>query len=369
LDAKIYWTIKRMRDNHIPWKEITEYFSVASVDAVQRAFYKQRQKYGQQPILPRTGIDETAELATPYFDEEAAEVVFVDKKIPEDIDWRELVAHAQAAQDISKRLSDLQPNNFATIRIETTKPIAIMFTADWHLGDANTEYAQWQEDIQFLIETPRLYAADLGDETQNMRTFRDLSAVLSQALTPTQQAQLFRSIIKELAARKKLIVKICGNHDTEFDERIFGESLYKYLMDTTKVPRIGNKGLVKLTVGDQLYTLFLAHKVRFNSIFRVTHSSFREAQLSFPADIVVTAHTHAPGLEIAPQYPLAREAGFDFGGQAIWIKVGSYQHSKYGQKYFHNEAICNPTVVLYPDRYKKVPFTDPHDAIDFIKHL
>ncbi len=296
---------------------------------------------------------------------EEAVLTFVDKKEAEDVDWREFVDLAKTTQDLEARTSPRQ--KWATIKIATKRPVAIMFTSDWHLGEQYSDHDQWAQDIEFVLETPDLFLVDLGDDRQNARSFRNLSTVLSQILSPKQQALMLRSVVQELTKSDKLLAKIGGNHDVEWDERIFGEALQKFLLEHLKAPTFANRGLIKLQVGSTQYTMLLFHKSRFKSFLRRTHGAMREHQLSIPADIVAGGHDHEPGMEHLYNYTLAKDAGLGFGGETLFIKTGTYSESAYGWKYFHSGGFPqNYTVVLFPEGKRMVPFTNPRDAVRFL---
>lgn len=296
--------------------------------------------------------------------DDAAKVFFGPVKRTEDVNWREFLEHAVSTQKINEKLADDQ--RIGCVTIQTDKPIGLVHTGDWHLGDATVDYTAWKNDMEFILSEPSLYMAEYGDTFQNMRSFKTLSAVFSQVLTPTQQAYMMRSVIDELTDNDKLVAKLDGNHDAEFDERIFGEALQKYLLTKMKAPRFKNRGLLKLTVGNQIYTVLMFHKSRFRSFMRTTHGNYREYQLSYPADIVAGGHDHQPGFESMDHYTLARQADMPFGGESWLIKVGTYQDNDYGWKYFHDGGIGNPTTVLFPDVHKIVPFRNPIDAVRYI---
>lgn len=312
----------------------------------------------------KKGFD-SEEVEVALLDEEAR-LIFDDKVKPDNVDWREFLDLAETNQRMEQRLSSTQRT--ADVTIKTDKPIAVMFSSDWHLGHKGTDYNAWQRDMNFLLETPDMYMIDLGDDRQNARRFRDLSMVFSQVLTPRQQALMIRSLINELTEKNKLLAKVRANHDVEFDERVFGEAVQSYLMEKMEAPDFNNRGLLKLKVGRELYSILLFHKSRFRSFLRSAHGNLREHQLSFPAEIVAGGHDHWPGFEILWRYSLAREAGYDFGGEVYLVKAGTYQiDSNYGWKYFHDGAIAAPTVVLWPDQHKKLIFMSPQDAALFLQ--
>lgn len=292
-------------------------------------------------------------------------IIFKDKKIAEKIDWRSLAKYANQGAALTERASHFQET--ADVYISTNTPIVLTFTGDWHLGDATVDYDEWLRHINTILDTPSVYMIDMGDDYQNMRSFKVLSAVLSQVISPAQQAALMRSLVDELTKKNKLIAKVGGNHDLEFDERIFGQALQGYLYENAKAPVFANRGLVSLCVGEQNYKMLLFHKSRFRSIFRPTHGAYREWQLSYPAEIVAGAHDHQPGIEIMWNYLWPKENGENYGGEVFLIKIGTYQQGDYGFRYFHNSSINMPSVVLFPDVHKKILFTNLDDAIAFTR--
>jgi hypothetical protein len=342
----------------MPWEKIASILGMSSGEAA-------RSKYRRERIDQIAGNDDGV-LDKQVLEEDTAAAIFLDKKrvtIPE---WRDLLNTAIGIQKMEEDAEDTQ--KYSEIRIETNGPVAIMYTGDWHLG-SRMAYEAWSEDIRFVLETPEIFMVDLGDSIQNMRTFKDLSGVLGQVLSPKQQAWMIRGIIDDLTSHGKLLAKVTGNHDEEFDERIYGQSVQAYLLEKMQAPRFKNRGLVKLKIGSQEYTNVLFHKSRFRSFMRATHGSYREYGQFFPADVVAGAHDHEPGIESIWHYGFARENGFSFGGQSILIRVGSPQMSSYGWKYFHGEQYLSPTVVYFPDHHKKLSFTDPHDAVSYIRSL
>ena len=359
MDESPEMTIHRLRSQNPPvqWSTVGE--------AVKMHPEKARSKY-RRFLLQRDGISiEQEELDAETTSNLNPFVEFLDKKHSEDIDWRELLDLASTASDMNRRMAYQQRT--ATIRIKTDVPIAILYTGDWHLGDSLVDYNQWLEDMRILLGTPNLYMIDMGDDYQNMRQFKNLASILDQVLSPKQQVALMRSLITELTDKGKLLAKIGGNHDEEFDQRIFGESLQYYLYKYSDAPVFPNKGLVTLKIGKEEYTNLIFHKSRFRSILRPAHGAFREWQLSYPAEVVVGAHDHTPAFESWWGYALAEQTGASFGGEVFLMKIGTYQDSDFGWRYFHNGGFpLTQTIIYYPDRHKKLYFQDVRDAIKFL---
>lgn len=325
-----------------------------STDAVKKRYYraKEKQEFESTPTSPDLPLDDL-------------DLIFHDKKEAENVDWREILESAISTQKILQRLSQTQ--QVATIEIKTSKPIGIIYTGDWHLGDAYTDHETWRRDIETIVNHPRLHMIDLGDDYQNVRAFKNLSVVLNQVLSPKLQAKLMKSLIDELTDSDTLVAKIGGNHDEEFDERIFGERLQDYFLTQMKAPQFSNRGLVKLQIGDEVYTNLLFHKSRFRSFLRAVHGAYREYQLSFPADVVCGGHDHQPGFEMFHHYTLARDIGMQFGGESFLMKIGTYQASPFGFKYFHNGGFpYNIGVVYWPFENKKLMLPSIEDTIRYL---
>jgi len=340
----------------LTWAEIGAGLGITGKAAKNRYQRWQKKNGGVEP-------EETEEANGP----DQPYLIFQDQKTSK-TGWRDILNLAITTQDL---LQDLDTSSrIATVEIDTDKPVAVVYTADWHLGDAYTDHRQWLRDIETITCHPYVKMLDLGDDRQNARSFKTLSAVLGQAISPPLQARMMMGIVDELTEKDKLIAKVSGNHDEEFDERIFGEALQNYLLSKMKAVRFKNKGLLNIKVGNQCYFNLLFHKSRFSSFMRSVHGSYRAYQLDYPAEIVAGGHDHQPGFELLYHYMLAKEAGMDFGGETYLLKVGTYQDSIYGRKYFSNGGFpWNGLVIFWPNEHKKAFFPSIQDGIKYLDYL
>jgi hypothetical protein len=331
----------------LTWEQLSARLGKSSGEAL-------RSEYRRAKSIERETERENDEATIEFFHQRSS--------IP---DWRELAEKATVNATVKKQIDPLI--KATNIAIDTSKPIGLVFSGDWHLGDAGLDYKKWSQDLETVMDNPSLFLVDLGDDRNNVRSFRDLSAVLGQVMSPQEQGLMMRGVVDELTEKNKLLCKVDGNHDVEFDERLFGDAIQYYLLENMKAPRFRNKGLMFLEVGDEVYTIYVFHKTRFRSIYRAAHGAWREWQFGYPADIVAGGHDHVPAFEMLPNYTMARDVGQTFGGLTFLIKVGTYQDSKYGWKYFHNggrpETI---TVVLWPDEHRMQGFLSIQDAVRFI---
>ncbi len=340
--------IVALRKNGMSWREIGEKLGMTK-EAV-RSLYRRHENAGTLPE-PQTPAEEFAKIAH-------------DGKSG-GVEWREIVNEAIRRQDFSEAALGKSPRE-ANVEIATDKPVTIIFTGDWHLGAGRTNYQAWLEDMQYVIDTDGVYMIDVGDDRENIRRFRTLAAVFGQVLKPAEQAVLMRGIVDELTSKNKLLAKVGGNHDIEFDERAgFATVVQMYVYEKMKAPLFQNRGVLHLKVGNAKYDILLFHKSRFRSFLTPTHGARRELMLSYPlADIVAGGHDHQPGIEVF-WYNMLADAM-----PTTLIKVGTYSDSVYGWRYFHNGGFpINPSVVLHPKERKVIPFANPHDAVTYMRAI
>jgi len=272
----------------------------------------------------------------------------------------------------SNKKADLEiSQEFATVRIKTDKPIAVTYSADWHLGSSAVDYASFEANLKFLLGESSLYMAVVGDTIENIVKFRNILPTQSQVMNKEEQHEMLSSILDELIGNNKLLCYGWGNHDVEFDERLIGVSFVKQILAQKKrIPFFAAKGLLKLRIGKQEYTNLIMHKGRFNSYLHGLHTNKRGYELDFPADVVCTAHIHQPAFECLYRYDMASRAGYDFGGQVVLIRTGTYKtgtSDEYAARNFQPGILAMPTVVYFPDTKRAVPFMLAEDAVRFLK--
>jgi len=289
-----------------------------------------------------------------------------------DFDWRTTIQAATALQAQRADL-DFSENLPEPVEIETNGPIAVCFSADWHLGAGATDHETWQRDIDYLLQTPSLYYAIIGDEIENVRSFMNVKTILDQVLPPDLQRQVLKAVVRELLDYNKLLWTTWGNHSVEFDERVLGESLMDDFLRETGVPHIGGIGLVRLIVGGQMYTILATHKSRFRSYRNALHGAKRMYETVFPADLVVVAHDHNPGHEEFNHYNMARDMGLSFGGTSYLVACSTYRTlstNDWAARRFPSwgeGVLKRETAVLFPDRHQIEMYDNCESAIERIR--
>jgi hypothetical protein len=293
--------------------------------------------------------------------EDPVTLEFPDKK-QGDFNYKEWLKAAQASQDLHHKASSKQ--DVATIRINSTKPIALVLTADWHLGSVSCDYNSFLRNHEFILNTDGIYMGVVGDTIDNFYQFNNAHAILQQVIPPAKQRRLLGEIFHALLEKNKLLFVGYGNHETR-DEKWFGDNLVARMIED-KIPYFSGKGIVKLYVGDQIYTILVSHKTGSNSKINTLYGAKMEYGRYFPSNIVVTAHTHVPAIESYYHYGAADRMGMPFGGLTWLVKTGTYNiDDGFSKRFYDHGVVCDPTIVLFSRQHKMVPFMSAQDAIMF----
>jgi len=268
------------------------------------------------------------------------EPIFIDKKRAENIDWRKWFDNLRKRQELHQKTSSSQDE--ATVEIKTDRKIAVVFSADWHLGSVSVDYQALQTNLETMLNTDRVYMITVGDLIDNFRSFRSLQPILSQIASPKEQRIILSSILNEFMRKKKWIAACWGNHDIERDEKLYGESIVKELLSHNLV-YFNGKGTLNLIVGREKYVIRLSHEFKGHSIYNPNHPMNRELKWHTPfADVIVGAHRHQPAIQNF----------YAYGQMKCLIQVGTFQTDDgYAKRFWSKGVIGVPVVVFYPDKH------------------
>lgn len=348
--ALYHWAVEKRLDV----RRIAEQFAAQGVKRTPQAVRRKLQEMRRQD--PRWGERTLTGHIAPEWSPQTP---------PQPLNWRTILDAAQVFQ--RQRLARDGADPFPMVRIDSARPVAVCLTADWHLGSGATDHCRWRADIEYLLDTDGLYCAVLGDETDNVLTFKTLASVLDQVIPVDLQRELLRGVVEEMAAKGKLLFTTWSNHVDEFDERIAGQSLLAELRRTQGVPHLSGMGVVRLVVGEQEYTILATHKARYHSHLNALHGAKRLYQMEFPADVVAVAHDHQPGHEEYNHYGIARELGCGVGGTSWLVACSTYKTaSVWAQRYFGEAVLKRETAVFWPDRHHIEVYDDAGSAMERI---
>lgn len=234
--------------------------------------------------------------------------------------------------------------------ITTDVPIALTFTADWHLGEG-TDWNAFDADINTIRDTDGLFAYAGGDLKENIMQPSKMGSSFTQDRLVVQNALMFRTLEK---IQSKIVALGSGNHDWE--KLLTGADTVASLARSLKVVYTDVGGLFKLKVGNQEYKIFRTHKYRFNSSLNLCHTAKQCWRFGeFDADIVVVEHQHQAAVEPFNGH----------GVERIAVRTGTYKiYDDYARKHgFYSLKVNNPTVILFPDKRKIIPFLHMDEAL------
>ena len=218
----------------------------------------------------------------------------IEKPEPlEDFSFNSQLTYFKELADIREKHNLWQ--NETDIKIETGGlPLFIFPIADAHLGHQGVEYDTVGEYIKFLRDYP-VYTILLGDVLDNFSPALIPEGMLSDIVTPDEQAGLARAFFKEF--EDKILAVVGGNHDAG-TRRKSGFDIHRYLAEDLNIPLLYGGGVVNLTVDDEPYKIRAYHAInRFNSSFNATHAGKRALELDGDADIIMSGHTHRGAVE------------------------------------------------------------------------
>ena len=285
----------------------------------------------------------------------AARAMFTDKVTPENLSLEEMLAGFTQAQEFRGNFNIAQVQ--ADVEIKATKPIAVSWLTDMHIGSPYTDYDAIYKDVVTIRDHPQLYACLGGDTCDNfMPGFRDAAAVVNQ-LHPAQVQLLGEEKIID-ALGEKLLAENGGNHNDMPTKRTGIDAEYFILRDKA-FPVMPFGGLLVLKVGEVEYKILWKHSYRFKSSLNLFNSHHRMLEILEPtADIVVQEHEHNPGIETIERHE------FDSRKTVVNIRTGSYKISDpFSLRYYKSGRMGPQTVIFYPDRRKVVPMHG-REAID-----
>jgi len=283
-------------------------------------------------------------------------VVTTDYKLPPDASWEE---HLRIINEMNQLVDSHQkvPTELS-INYDTQLPIALTHSADWQLGQFGVDYDSFKTDMETIISEPGLYCDVGGDAWQNIIQASKIGSSHNQTPIPVQLA-LTSITLKMLKKAKKLNTLRTGNH-SHWSTSLTGED---WLGETSKRMNLiytKHGARVNLKVGTQDYPYMARHVGRFNSSFNPTHSNKQEQRLNYPwARFTAFEHHHVASME---QYRYDDK-------ECVAIRTGTYAiYDDHAQQWgYYGAHVCNPTVVLFPDKDRLVGFKDMYDAIDFLR--
>jgi hypothetical protein len=258
-------------------------------------------------------------------------------------------------------------NDRLSIKIDTTQPIGIVFTSDWHVGGTGTEHLQIKADNETIAAHPQLYAYVGGDWSNNFVIPALAHAGQNDVFRPgDQQYEIVTYLLRILAQNDSILAIGDGNHDN-WTRRLVNIDPRNYVLSGLAHLYTAQGSLLELTVGGQLYRIFRRHRHRFSSVFNPGHAVVAEYQRNpYDFDIGVIEHQHEP--HYSGFHGKERADGTTW---RVAVRPGTYKTSDaFANEFgFYNSSSDLITVILYPDRFWMQPVRGLENAIELLDGL
>lgn len=331
------WTEEELADLTMDWPEFHEAHP-------NRSKHARRIKIGElkRGYKPRT--------KAPVINESTESDTVTDEEL-----WEATVAYAK----VNRRAFLSQKDH--RIRVETKEPIAVAFMSDWHIGAEGCDYERLAEDCELIAKHPQLYAAVGGDPVDNFVLKGMAEAARSQVVGVPTQWRHFRYLMQKIQSSTLWVSS--GNHDAWTQKAAALDGVLSALHDIPVV-YTGEGAYVDLVVGEQTYTVWRKHKpTRFSSMYNLTHFLKQMLRTGLPKeyDIGISEHLHESNIEIFEYRPGTKI-------DRVLIACGSYKViDTYADGLgYYGGGYGVPTVILYPDSRRMLPFKSIADALEVL---
>jgi hypothetical protein len=282
--------------------------------------------------------------------------VTTDYTLPVKASWEE---HLDAIRGMDKIIAiHQQTPGEITIKYDTNKPICLVNSADWQLGQFGVDYTAFQRDMIAICNEPNVFLDIGGDITQNIIQMSKMGSAHNQTAIPVQLGLAYLTIRKLRDAGKINTLKT-GNHDY-WTAMLTGEDWLGETAKRLNVVYTKHGARINLVVGNQIYPYMARHIGNFNSNQNPTNSNKQEQRFNYPwARFTVFEHRHIAAVE---------SYRYD-NRECAAIRTGTYAvNDDYAQQWgFYGAHVCNPAIVFYPDRDKLVAFKDMYDAFIYLR--
>jgi len=310
-------------------------------------------RYFTEGVKPRKRKSVRIDIGT--VKENRADIIYLDKKVKKDVDWRAWLKNMKEHQSLSKKNDTSQ--DVATVRITpgANGKAGVCISADWHLGSLFTDYDSLQTNLDLILNTPYIYQITVGDIIHNFRKFFSLLCVHSQVASPKEQGVMLSLILKEFMDKKKWICATWGNHDISHDEQLYGNSYIADLLGDN-LPYFNGKGRLILLVGEQKYIIDMSHFFPGHSILNPNHSQGRQLRHYSPdADVIVQGHIHHPACQ-----------WYYYNNRRVClVQVGSpTQDDNYFKRFWEAAQPGVPLVMFHADRHEVALYPSLEEYIE-----
>lgn len=229
-----------------------------------------------------------------------------------------------------------------TITLPVQGPYGIVFLGDPHVDDDGCDWDQLDRHIGLIRDTEGLYAANLGDTTNNW--IGRLERLYAHQRTTAAEARILaEGFIRELDG--KWLFNLGGNHDLWSGS----DDPLPAICDAARSTYVPIGGKIRVRQGRHFLDVNARHTFPGNSMWNTAHGAARSVLMGNVEHVTVCGHKHTTGHNVlkAPNQRICHA-----------LQVASYKlidsYAKEGG--FRDNSISPACVVIVDHRYQD---TDP----------
>lgn len=233
------------------------------------------------------------------------------------------------------------------IKINTSQPIGLAFSADTHLDDPGADLRLARQHRETIVDTEGMFAIFAGDVLNNWPKGGRLASLHAHsAVTEDEGRRLALHHLEGFGA--KLLACIWGNH-----ELFSGHDLVRWLGDRLTCIAEQDEARLRITFANgRQVTMVVRHTFPGTSQWNPAHGVMKAAQMGFDADLLVSGHIHTSAGAPIIANPIS-------GKLTHCLQISSYKiYDKYAvEKGFRPGApIPCPVAIVDPLAEKPIDF-------------
>jgi len=242
----------------------------------------------------------------------------------------EEVIRDQARHYASKRERWESKHSGVEITLDDPGPFGIAFLGDPHGDDDGFDFEKFSFDVETVRNTPHLYAANMGDLTNNwIGRLEHLWG--AQHVTSDESIEVAEYIVGVL----DWMFVILGNHDK-------WRAIAELLCKKHGVTYVSHGAVFKVRCGERVLTVDARHDHKGRSMYNPSHGQLKRNHRGSQADVIIGGHTHSSA------YTLLKNGVTGHIGHAI--RVSSYKRfDEFADQMGFDDESISPSVVCVVD--------------------
>lgn len=194
---------------------------------------------------------------------------------------------------------DVPRRDGVDVILEADEPILLIVLSDLHLGHKYSAYNEIKRACKELSHYDNVYFVGLGDLIDNsLNTHAPQGA--QNLSDKDEQIEMVKHLFLDVIGKEKILRLYEGNHEIRsWISDHFLPSKWMALQYSSSYGYFSEPFIIE--VGDKKWQFFMRHKAPGHSQYNPVHNCVRaclfdSAVFARNADIIVTAHSHEPGI-------------------------------------------------------------------------